>query len=79
MMAPADIDLRERVATVEADLKHLSKQVDAMSKTVTEIRDLLTQAKGAAWASRMWVAAIGFVGGAAGGKVVAALWSVLPK
>jgi hypothetical protein len=42
-------DTRDRVIKLESDLKHLTDSVESMSHKVTDMHDLLNQAKGARW------------------------------
>lgn len=39
----------ERIAALEVQVKHLAETLDKTSSVVTELRDLLLQAKGARW------------------------------
>lgn len=39
----------ERIAALEVQVKHLAETLDKTSTVVTELRDLLLQAKGARW------------------------------
>lgn len=43
----SDVESRERIATLEADFRHMSGQLDDMSRKVSDMHDLLMQAKGA--------------------------------
>lgn len=42
-------DTRDKVIALESDVKHLTDKIDTLSKQVTEIHDLLQQARGAKW------------------------------
>lgn len=42
-----DFETRERIATLEADFRHMSGQLDEMVTKVSDMHDLLMQAKGA--------------------------------
>jgi uncharacterized protein involved in exopolysaccharide biosynthesis len=42
-------DTRDRVIKLESDLRHLTDSVENMSAKVTDMHDLLNQAKGARW------------------------------
>ena len=42
-------DTRDRVIKLESDLRHLTDAVDGMSAKVTDMHDLMNQAKGARW------------------------------
>lgn len=45
-----EIETRERIARLEVSLEHATKSIDAMAAKVSELHDLMTQAKGARWA-----------------------------
>lgn len=59
-------DTRDRVVAVERDVKHLSAQMDDMGSKVSEMHELLMQAKGARWAMVALVGIGGFVAGKLG-------------
>lgn len=54
-------DTSERVVALEVEVKHLSKKVDNMDKKVSELHEIMTQAKGAKWALMLLIALGGFV------------------
>lgn len=54
-------DTRDRVIRLEAEVEAMSKTVESMSKKVTEMHELLQQAKGARWAILLMAAAGGFI------------------
>lgn len=58
-------DTRERIAALEVQVKHLADTLDNTNKVVTELRDLLLQAKGARWLLGILIAIGGFMAGAA--------------
>jgi hypothetical protein len=62
-------DTRDRVVALERDVKHLSQQVDDMAAKVSQMHQLLMQAKGARWAVLTLVAVGGFVAGKLGSLV----------
>ena len=54
-------DTRDRVIKLESDLKHLTDAVDVMSAKVTDMHNLLQQARGARWLILTAAALGGFV------------------
>jgi uncharacterized protein involved in exopolysaccharide biosynthesis len=54
-------DTRDRVIKLESDLKHLTDSVESMSHKVTDMHDLLNQARGARWLILTAAAIGGFV------------------
>jgi hypothetical protein len=62
-------DTRDRVVAVERDVKHLSAQMDDMGSKVSEMHELLMQAKGARWAMVALVGIGGFVAGKLGALI----------
>lgn len=63
---PTDDLMRERIAALEVEMRHLREQVSRQAdelrevrEALGELRDLLTQAKGAKWA----IAAVIMLGG----------------
>lgn len=52
---------QERLAVLETEVKHLTGQVDDMSRKVTAMHDLLMQARGARWVIIAAAAVGGFV------------------
>jgi ElaB/YqjD/DUF883 family membrane-anchored ribosome-binding protein len=51
--------LRERVATLENEFKHIDEKLDTMGKTLQELHDVFMQAKGVKW---VLIGVAGFVG-----------------
>jgi hypothetical protein len=62
---PMNDDTRERLVALEVEVKHLSEQLVATTAVVTELRDLLLQAKGARWMIGILIALSGFLAGMA--------------
>jgi hypothetical protein len=56
-------DTRERIAALEVQVQHLAESLDKTSRVVTELRDLLLQAKGARWVIGILIAIGGFLSG----------------
>ena len=56
---------RDRLKALEINVEHLKKTVDETSRTVTELRDLLLQAKGARWMIGIMIAIGSFMAGIA--------------
>lgn len=54
-------DTRDRVIKLESKVEQLEKTIDAMSEKVTEMHELLIQAKGARWMLMILVAIGGFM------------------
>lgn len=54
-------DTRDRVIKLEGKVEQLEKTIDAMSTKVTEMHELLIQAKGARWMLMILVAIGGFM------------------
>ena len=54
-------DTRDRVVALERDVRHLSAQVDEMSDKVTELHDVLMQARGVRWIIVLMAGIGGFV------------------
>lgn len=63
-------DLREQRATLASDVEHLTKAVNDLTKTVTELRDMLNKGKGA------WLVLV-LVAGAVGATVSTVFKKVL--
>ena len=59
-MATGD-DTRDRLIRVESDLEHLRADFSEMKKTLDEVHDIMTQAKGARWLIMVMAAVGGFV------------------
>lgn len=55
----------ERIAALEVQVKHLAETLDKTNAVVTELRDLLLQAKGARWLLGILIAIGGFAAGLA--------------
>jgi len=55
----------ERIAALEVQVKHLAETLDKTNAVVTELRDLLLQAKGARWLLAILIAIGGFMAGIA--------------
>ena len=66
-----DNEMRERLTRLETKFEATAKEVEEMSKTVTELRDLLVQAKGARW---LLLAAAGLMGAVSGKITAVASW-----
>lgn len=58
-------DTRERIAALEVQVRHLSETLSATQAIVTELRDLLLQARGARWMIGLLIAVGGFLAGMA--------------
>lgn len=58
--------LRERIARLEANQEHMTRQVAAMSVQLAEVHELLLKAKGARWAIIGVATAGGFIAAKAG-------------
>lgn len=56
-------DTRERIVALEVQVKHLAETLDKTNTVVTELRDLLLQAKGARWVIGILIAIGGFMSG----------------
>lgn len=56
-------DTRERIAALEVQVRHLSDTLSATQAVVTELRDLLLQARGARWMIGLLIAVGGFLAG----------------
>ena len=70
-----ETDTRDRVIKVAADLEHLTEKVEEMSATVSDLRDLLQQAKGVRWL----IIVMATIGGFIASKVGAILpWLSIP-
>lgn len=62
-----ETDTRDRVIAVEVQLKHVSDELSAVRQQVSEMHDLLMQARGARWA----IIGAATVGGFIAAKLVA--------
>lgn len=52
-----DYQMVERIAALEVEVKHLNRTVDSMDTKLTEMHNLLQQARGIRWfAIGLWVA-----------------------
>lgn len=58
-------DTRERIVALEVQVKHLAETLDKTNTVVTELRDLLLQAKGARLMIGILIAIGGFIAGIA--------------
>ena len=58
--------LRERIARLEANQEHMTRQMAAMSLQLAEVHDLLLKAKGARWAIIGIATVGGFIAAKAG-------------
>lgn len=68
-------DTRDRVIKLESDLRHLTDAVDGMSAKVTDMHNLLQQAKGARWI----IITAAAIGGFLSAKLAAFMpWMTLP-
>lgn len=56
---------RDRLRTLEVNFEHLKRTADNTNATVTELRDLLLQAKGARWMIGLTIALGSFIAGLA--------------
>lgn len=56
---------RDRLKTLEVNFEHMKSTIDATNETVTELRDLLLQAKGARWVIGIMIAIGSFMAGIA--------------
>lgn len=56
-------DTRDRLIALEVQVEHLTKTLDNTNAIVTELRDLLLQAKGARWLLCILIAIGSFVAG----------------
>ena len=54
-------DTRDKVVALERDVRNLSAQVDEMSDKVTELHDVLMQARGVRWIIVLMAGIGGFV------------------
>lgn len=59
-------DLRERVAVLESQGKHMTQKIDSMDKKLNEVHEILVAARGARWVVLTMAAAAGFVIGKIG-------------
>ncbi len=62
-MTPAETDTRDRVIRLEAQMEHMTATIDRMAGQLTEMHDLLQQARGARWLLVVVAMAIGAAGG----------------
>ena len=60
-----NMEERDRLKALEINVEHLKRTVDDTSRTVTELRDLLLQAKGARWMIGILIAIGGMLAGVA--------------
>ena len=59
-------DLRERVAVLESQGKHMSMKIDNMDKKLNDVHEILVAARGARWVVLTMVAVAGFIIGKLG-------------
>ena len=59
-------DLRERVAVLESQGKHMTQKIDSMDKKLNEVHEILVAARGARWVVLSMVAVAGFIIGKLG-------------
>ena len=53
----------ERLAILETEVRHLTRQVEATTAVVTELRDLLVAAKGTRWFIATTISIASFLAG----------------
>ena len=58
-------DERDRLRTLEVNFDHMKTTIEQTNETVTELRDLLLQAKGARWVIGIMIAVGSFMAGVA--------------
>lgn len=59
-------ELEERIAVLETDLRYTRQQLTEMNEKVSEVHELLLQAKGARWAILGVAGLAGFLAGKMG-------------
>lgn len=59
-------DLRERVAVLESQGKHMSMKIDSMEKKLSDVHEILVAARGARWFLFAAIGAGGFLAGKIG-------------
>ena len=59
-------DTRERLIKLEAEFTHMETKLDQVSAQVSEMHEVLIQAKGAKWAIMLVVGIAGFFAGKLG-------------
>lgn len=62
-MSPAETDTRDRVIRLEAQVEHMAETVERMAQQLSEMHNLLQQARGARWL----LVGVAMLIGAAGG------------
>jgi hypothetical protein len=63
--------IRERVATLEVELRHVNEKLEIMGSQVSEMHGLLLQARGARWAVWLMMAGLGALATKLGGMIAA--------
>lgn len=53
--------LRERIAVLEANHRHMGEQIDKMAEQLTEVHAVLLQARGARWMLISAAMVVGFI------------------
>lgn len=54
------VEIRDKVIRLETQVEHLSEKIGHMDAKLTEVHDLLTQAKGVRWIVLLFVGLGGF-------------------
>jgi hypothetical protein len=67
----------ERIARLETELEHMSRDISAMSVKVDQMHSILSQAKGAQWAVLGMAGFMGFIASKAG--ELAGWFGALPR
>lgn len=70
-MSMPEETLRERVATLEVELRHVNEKLEVMGTQVSEMHSLLLQARGVRWAVWLMIGGLGFIAGKLGGLFAA--------
>jgi len=73
----AQDDTRDRVIRLEAELEHVAEKLDDVHAKVTELHDLMNQAKGVKWLLLVLAAVAGFLG-AKGAAILGFFWPPTP-
>lgn len=58
--------VRERLATLENEFRHIDEKLEKMGTTLQELHDVFMQAKGVKWVLLGTAAFVGFITGALG-------------
>lgn len=56
-----ETDDRERIITMEVEMRHLTVKVNTMSRQVTEMHDLMMKMRGAQWVALGLMGLVGFL------------------